>query len=178
MCCKACPDGMIPRTVTCQGITAVWTCREQFCCAHVAHMQRVASSLGKCLKKTEVKIRLLLVPELFYPTHDTPPAWCMKPLVQTRSYMNLFYRTVMPPVYLLKVHMQKQDAFCLIHVKEEDYREGICLLQRFCKQFFSTSNAFCQNNAIYGLLHCWWRGSLQRDSDCMKTESFFLFPPE
>lgn len=72
------------------------------------------------------------------PQHGT---WGMTPLNQTRTRQLCLMSSI--------VSTHTEARYILSHTdKEEDYREGICLLHGFCKLFLNTSNAFCQNNAI------------------------------
>lgn len=66
-------------------------------------------------KKTEVKMRLLLLPELFYLAHSFPdisPAWCMKHLKQARDYMNLFHRPAM--LYVSPFETPRPEVQCIL----------------------------------------------------------------
>lgn len=143
MCCKSCPDGMIPGP----SLARKSLLSEHAQSSSDACMEHTCSKwppwLGKCLKKTEVKTRMLLLPELSYLIPDIPSAWDMghdtsePDQNQTVCLMSSIVSTHTEAMYILS-HTDK----------EEDYREGICLLHGFCKLFLNTSNAFCQNNAI------------------------------
>lgn len=142
---KSCPDRMIPRSITCQEVTAVWACREQFCCAHGEHSLVTWKVLEEEKSEDQAALgaRIVLYNSWHPPSmvHETSGA-------DQKLHESLLQDSYVSCITYWRYICRRKVYFVSYKMLDEDYRERMCVLQRLCKLFFSTSNAFCQNNTI------------------------------
>lgn len=127
---KSCPARMIPRSITCQEVTAVWACREQFCCAHGAHSLVTWKVLEEEKSEDQAALgaRIVLSNSWHPPQNGSWNFWC-RPEAPEATWIS-FTGQLCLMCHLLKVHMQKQSVFCLIQsVRGRLQRENVCLTE-------------------------------------------------
>lgn len=86
--------------------------------------------------------------------------------------MNLFYRLAVLHVSPAEGTYTEAGVFCLIHVKEEEYRRECVSYKGFVNCSLASQMPFFKIMSSKTLSQLMKRACLQRDSDCMKAESF------